>query len=79
VEVTKPPAPAAPPKVPKAPKPVDLCKKATNKAHTLARMYKRQFKKAEHVRGRHRHLLLRKARATERKSLAARSAKKAAC
>jgi hypothetical protein len=84
-EIAKPPAPPAPPAPVKAapvkkPKPApDLCLKATNKAHTLARMYKRQLKNAERLRGRHRRLLLHQAHATERKFLAARTAKKAAC
>ena len=72
-EVTKPPAPAP------APKPVNLCKKATNKALALARKYKRQLKNAERVRGRHRRRLSKMGRATEREFLAARSAKQAAC
>jgi hypothetical protein len=83
-EVTKPPAPPAPAPVKaapvKKPKPApNLCLKATNKAHTLARLYKRQLKDAGRVRGRHRRLLLHRAHATERKFLAARTAKKAAC
>jgi hypothetical protein len=69
-EVTKPPAPPAPP---------DLCPAATNKAHGLARKYKRQLKNAERLRGRHRRRLLHKAHATERQFIAARAAKKAAC
>ncbi len=73
VEVTKPPAP------PVAPKPANLCAKATNRAHVLGRQYKRQLKNAERLRGRHRRLLLRRAHATERKFIAARAAKKAAC
>jgi hypothetical protein len=72
-EVTKPPAPPAPPK------PVNLCKKATNKAHTLARMYKRLLKHAERARGRARHRLLHRAHATERKFVTARAEKKAVC
>jgi hypothetical protein len=78
-EVTKPPAPPAPPAPAPAPKPANLCKKATNKAHALARMYKRQLKNAERVRGRHRRRLLKKGHATEREFLAARTAKQAAC
>lgn len=81
-EVTKPPAPPPPPAPApvKKPKPApNLCLKATNKAHALARQYKRQMKNAEYLRGRHRRRQLHKAHATERKFLAARSAKKAAC
>jgi hypothetical protein len=73
VEVTKPPAPPAPPA------PVDLCPKATNKAHVLARQYKRQLKHAERVRGRARRRLMHLAHATERQFIAARAAKRAAC
>jgi hypothetical protein len=69
-EVTKPPAPPAPP---------NLCPAATNKAHVLARKYKRQLKNAERLRGRHRRRLLHKAHATERQFIAARAAKKVAC
>jgi hypothetical protein len=76
VEVTKPPAPPAPPA---PPKPVNLCKPATNKAHALARRYKRQMKNAGRLHGRHRRLLLHRAHATEREFLAARSEKKAVC
>lgn len=78
-EIAKPPPPPAPAPV-KKPKPApDLCLKATNKAHALARQYKRQMKNAEYLHGRHRRRLLHKAHATERKFLAARSAKQAAC
>src|ERR1700743_1841219 len=73
VEVTKPPVPPAPPA---PPKPVNLCKPATNKAHALARAYKRQLGHAERARGRARHRLLHKAHGTERKFLAAQAAKK---
>jgi hypothetical protein len=73
VEVTKPPAPPAPPK------PVDLCTPATNKAHAWARIYKRRMKDAERARGRARHRLLNRAHTAERKFIAARAAKKAAC
>jgi hypothetical protein len=73
VEVTKPIAAPAP-----AP-PANICKKATNKAHAIARKYKRQLRNAERARGRARHRLLHEAHATERKFLAARSAKQAAC
>ena len=72
-EVTRPPAPPAPPT------PVNLCPKATNTAHALARKYKRQLKKAERLRGRHRRLAMRKVHATEREFIAARAAKKADC
>jgi len=80
-EITKPPAPPAPPApAKKAPKKTpNLCAKATNKAHALARQYKRQLKNAKYLRGRHRRLLLHRAHATEREFLAARSAKQAAC
>jgi hypothetical protein len=72
-EVTKPPAPPAPPK------PVDLCTPATNKAHAWARIYKRRMKNAERARGRSRRRLLHEAHIAERKFIAARAAKKAAC
>jgi hypothetical protein len=72
-EVTKPPAPPAPPK------PVDICTPATNKAHAWARIYKRRMKDAERARGRARHRLLNRAHTAERKFIAARAAKKAAC
>jgi hypothetical protein len=72
-EVTKPPAPPAPPK------PVDLCTPATNKAHAWARIYKRRMKDAERARGHARHRLLNRAHTAERKFIAARAAKKAAC
>lgn len=73
VEVTKPPAPPPPPK------PVDLCTPATNKAHAWARIYKRRMKDAERARGRARHRLLHRAHTAERKFIAARVARKAAC
>jgi hypothetical protein len=73
VEVTKPPAPPPPPK------PVNLCTPATNKAHAWARIYKRRMKNAERARGRSRRRLLHDAHAAERKFIAARAAKKAAC
>jgi hypothetical protein len=72
-EVTKPPAPPAPPK------PVNLCTPATNKAHAWARIYKRRMKNAERARGRSRRRLLHDAHTAERKFVAARAAKKAAC
>jgi len=72
-EVTKPPAPPPPPA------PVDLCTPATNKAHAWARVYKRRLKHAEEARGRARRKLLHEAHAAERKFIAARAAKKAAC
>jgi hypothetical protein len=72
-EVTKPPAPPAPPK------PVNLCTPATNKAHAWARIYKRRMKNAERARGRSRRRLLHDAHTAERKFIAARAAKKAAC
>jgi hypothetical protein len=72
-EVTKPPAPPAPPK------PVNLCTPATNKAHAWARIYKRRMKNAERARGRSRGRLLHEAHIAERKFIAARAAKKAAC
>jgi hypothetical protein len=75
-EITKPPAPPAPAP---APKPVNLCKKATDKAHTLARQYKRQRRNAGLLRGRHRRLMLHRAHVTEREFLAARAAKQAVC
>jgi hypothetical protein len=73
IEVTKPPAPPPPPK------PVDICTPATNKAHAWARIYKRRMKDAERARGRSRHRLLNRAHTAERKFIAARAAKKAAC
>jgi hypothetical protein len=72
-EVTKPPAPPPPPK------PVDICTPATNKAHAWARIYKRRMKNAERARGRSRRRLLHDAHTAERKFIAARAAKKAAC
>jgi hypothetical protein len=72
-EVTKPPAPPAPPKPP------NLCPKATNHAHTLARQYKRLLKHAERARGRARHKLLHRAHGVERQFVTARAEKKAAC
>lgn len=78
-EIAKPPTPPAPAPAPKPKKAPNLCLKATNKAHSLARQYKRQLKNAERLHGRHRRLLLHRAHATEREFLGARSAKQAAC
>jgi hypothetical protein len=72
VEVTKPPVPV----------PVvepQLCTKATNRAHVLARQYHRQLKHADDARGRNRRRLSREARATGRRLDAAKAARKAAC
>jgi len=71
-EVTKPPTPA----------PVvepQLCTKATNRAHVLARQYHRQLVHADRARGRNRRRLFREARATGRRLDAAKAARKAAC
>lgn len=72
VEVTKPPVPvpAAEPQ---------LCTKATNRAHVLARQYHRQLKNADAARGRSRRRLFREARATGRRLDAAKAARKDAC
>jgi hypothetical protein len=72
VEVTKPPTPAP------AVEP-QLCTKATNRAHVLARQYHRQLKHADEARGRNRRRLFREARATGRRLDAAKAARKAAC
>jgi hypothetical protein len=69
VEVTKPKAVVEP----------NLCAKATNKAHTLARQYRRQLKNADRSRGRARHRLFHQAHATGRKFNAAKAAAKAVC
>ncbi|HEY2056265.1 MAG TPA: hypothetical protein VGH14_20230 [Solirubrobacterales bacterium] len=72
-EITRPPAPPAPPKPP------NLCPKATNHAHALARQYKRLLKHAERARGRARHKLLHRAHTVELQFVAARAEKKAVC
>ena len=71
-EVTKPPVPAP------AVEP-QLCTKATNRAHVLARQYHRQLRHADLARGRNRRRLFREARATGRRLDAAKAARKAAC
>jgi hypothetical protein len=72
VEVTKPPVPAP------AVEP-QICAKATNRAHVLARQYHRQLRHADAARGRNRRRLFREARATGRRLDAAKAARKAAC
>lgn len=72
VEVTKPPVPAP------AVEP-QICTKATNRAHVLARQYHRQLHHAEVARGRNRRRLFREARGTARRYTAAKAARKAAC
>jgi hypothetical protein len=71
-EVTKPPAPVP------AVEP-QLCTKAKNRAHVLARQYHRRLKHADKARGRNRRRLFREARATDRRLDAAKAARKAAC
>jgi hypothetical protein len=71
-EVTKPPVPAP------AVEP-QLCTKATNRAHVLARQYHRQLRHADAARGRNRRRLFREARATGHRLDAAKAARKAAC
>jgi hypothetical protein len=71
-EVTKPPVPVP------AVEP-QICTKATNRAHVLARQYHRQLRHADEARGRSRRLRLREARATGRRLDAAKAARKAAC
>ena len=56
-----------------------ICTKATNRAHVLARQYHRQLKHADDARGRNRRRLFREARATGRRLDAAKAARKAAC
>lgn len=72
VEVTKPPVPVP------AVEP-QLCTKATNRAHVLARQYHRQLRHADQARGRNRRRLFREARATGRRLDAAKAARQAAC
>ena len=72
IEVTKPKVvvPAVEPQI---------CTKATNRAHVLARQYHRQLRHADAARGRNRRRLFREARATGRRLDAAKAARKAAC
>jgi hypothetical protein len=72
VEVTKPPVPAP------AVEP-QLCTKATNRAHVLARQYHRQLRHADAARGRNRRRLFREVHATGRRLDAAKAARKVAC